>query len=254
VQDQAIQPDMDRKVNQRVALIMPVYNESETIEKTIKELQEKIINKTGNVDLWIFEDGSTDGTKKILEEIKKESPNIQIRMTPRKKGYPRAMKEAFLSINPKEYCYIIALDSDGQYEPNDFFKLWSIMQRDSPDIVMGRRMTRREPPYRRMLSRGLGLLEKIMFPVKYKDVTSVMRLMKVDLAQKIVKDIKYTPTNFWLEFTARSSLIDYTVVEIPINYRFRSGGSRIYNVKKMPMVILKEFYALYLVRKESQKN
>jgi glycosyltransferase involved in cell wall biosynthesis len=164
------------------------------------------------------------------------------------------MKEAFLNINSNDYDYIVAVDSDGQYEPDDFFKLWSIMQRDSPDIVMGRRMTRREPPYRRMLSRGLQLLERVMFPVKIKDVTSVMRLMKVDLAHEIAGDIKYSPYNFWLEFTARMSLNDYNVVEIPIDYRDRAGGSRVYSVKKMPKVIMSEFRALRAVRKEQTKS
>ena len=77
------------------------------------------------------------------------------------------------------------------------------MRRDSPDIVMGRRMTRREPPYRKLLSIGLQFLERVMFPVKCKDVNSVMRLMNVALAHKIVRDVKYSPYNFWLVFTAR---------------------------------------------------
>jgi dolichol-phosphate mannosyltransferase len=234
----------------QIAMIMPVYNEADTIENTVRELYDKIAGKMDNVDIWVFEDGSTDGTKEVLEKLHSEYPCLHTKMTERKKGYPRAMKEAFLSINPYEYEYVVAIDSDGQYEPDDFFRLWQIMQRDSPDIVMGRRMARREPPYRRLLSRGLQLLERIMFPVKCKDVTSVMRLMKVDLAHEIVKGIKYSPYNFWLEFTARMSLNGYKIMEIPISYRERVGGSKVYSVKKMPQVILSEFRALRAVREE----
>jgi dolichol-phosphate mannosyltransferase len=205
------------------------------------------------VDVWVFEDGSTDGTKEVLKKLKDEFPGFHAEMTARKKGYPKAMKEAFLNIDANEYDYVVAVDSDGQYEPNDFFKLWSIMRRDSPDIVMGRRMMRREPPYRRMLSHGLRLLERVMFPVQCKDVTSVMRLMKVDLAHKIAKEIKYSPYNFWLEFTARMSLSGYKVMEVPISYRERAGGSRVYSVKKIPSVVLSEFQALRAVRQEGSK-
>jgi glycosyltransferase involved in cell wall biosynthesis len=237
----------------KVALIMPVYNEADTIENTVRELYEKIVAKMGNVDIWVFEDGSTDGTKKILEKLKTGFSGFHAEMSSQKKGYPRAMKEAFLNISPSEYDYVVAVDSDGQYEPDDFFTLWSIMQRDSPDIVMGRRMTRQEPAYRKMLSRGLQLLEKVMFPIKCKDVTSVMRLMKVDLAHQIAKEIKYSPYNFWLEFTARMSLNDYQIVEVPISYRARVGGSKVYSVKKMPKVIFSEFKALRAVRHEQTK-
>jgi dolichol-phosphate mannosyltransferase len=239
------------KMKDRVAMIMPVYNEADTIENTIRELYNKIANKMDNVDIWVFEDGSTDGTKEVLEKLQSEYPSLHAKMTKAKKGYPRAMQEAFLSINPIEYEYVVAIDSDGQYEPDDFFKLWQIMQSDSPDIVMGRRITRREPPYRRLLSRGLQLLERIMFPVKCKDVTSVMRLMKVDLAHEVAKEVKYSPYNFWLEFTARMSLNGYRIVEIPIAYRERLGGSKVYSAKKMPKVILSEFIALRAVKKEN---
>lgn len=233
---------------------MPVYNEADTIEHTVKELYKKVVNKMGNVDIWVFEDGSTDGTKEVLEKLKDEFSGLHTQMTRQKKGYPKAMREAFLNISPKKYDYVVAVDSDGQYEPDDFFKLWSIMQRDAPDIVMGRRMARREPPYRRMLSRGLQILERIMFPIKCKDVTSVMRLMKVDLAHEIARDVKYSPYNFWLEFTARMSLNGYKITEIPISYRERLGGSRVYSVKKMPTVIFSEFQALRAVRQEQSKT
>jgi len=243
-------PEADYKI----ALIMPVYNEAETIESTVREIYEKVVTKMDNVDIWVFEDGSTDGTKEVLEKLKAEFSGLHAEMTARKKGYPRAMKEAFLNINSSEYDFVVAVDSDGQYEPDDFFKLWSIMQRDSPDIVMGRRITRQEPPYRKMLSRGLQLLERVMFPVKCKDVTSVMRLMKVELAHQIVKEVKYSPYNFWLEFTARMSANGYKVTEIPISYRERLGGSKVYSVKKMPKVVLSEFKALRAVRREQSRN
>jgi dolichol-phosphate mannosyltransferase len=238
------------KMKDRIAIIMPVYNEADTIENTLRELQSKVVGKMDNVDIWVFEDGSTDGTKDVLKKLQSEYPSLHAEMTEDKKGYPRAMKEAFLSIDPSEYKYVVAIDSDGQYEPDDFFKLWQIMQRDSPDIVMGRRMARREPPYRRLLSRGLQILERIMFPVKCKDVTSVMRLMKVDLAREIAKEVKYSPYNFWLEFTARMSLNSYRLIEIPIAYRERLGGSKVYSVQKMPKVIFSEFTALRAVKKE----
>ncbi len=241
------------KTDPRVALIMPVYNEADTIGSTVRELYTKVVTKMGNVDIWVFEDGSTDETKKVLENLREEFSGFHAEMSKPKKGYPRAMREAFLNINPAEYDFVVALDSDGQYEPDDFFKLWSIMQRDSPDIVMGRRTTRKEPPYRRMLSRGLQFLERVMFPVQCKDVTSVMRLMRVDLAQEIAKEVKYSPYNFWLEFTARMSLRGCRIVEVPISYRERMGGSRVYSVKKMPSVVLSEFQALRAVRQEHSK-
>ena len=238
-------------VKERVAIIMPVYNEVDTIENTVREVYDKVVGKMGNVDVWVFEDGSTDGTKEVLKKLRADFPNVHARMTKQKKGYPRAMREAFLSIDPAEYEYVVAIDSDGQYDPDDFFNLWQIMMRDAPDIVIGRRLSRKEPPYRRLLSRGLQVLEKLMFPVHFKDVTSVMRLMRVEVAHQIAKQICYSKYNFWLEFTARMSMRNYRVMEIPISYRERLGGSKVYSAKKMPKVIFSEFNALRAVKREN---
>src|SRR4030066_1683501 len=241
-------------VKQRVAIIMPVYNEVDTIENTVKEVYDKVVGKMGNVDVWVFEDGSTDGTKEVLMKLRSNFPNVQARMTKQKKGYPRAMREAFLSIDPAEYEYVVAIDSDGQYDPDDFFKLWQIMLRNSPDIVIGRRLSRKEPPYRKLLSRGFQLLEKLMFPVHFKDVTSVMRLMRVEVAHQIAKEVCYSKYNFWLEFTARMSMRNYRIIKIPISYRERLGGSKVYSAKKMPEVIFSEFNALRAVKRENNNG
>jgi glycosyltransferase involved in cell wall biosynthesis len=235
---------------ERVAIIMPVYNEAATIEGTIRELYAKVASKMANVDIWVFEDGSTDGTKEVLRKLTKEFPRLHVRMAAAKKGYPRAMREAFLSISPADYGFVVAIDSDGQYEPNDLFKLWRIMQRYAPDVVMGRRVIRQESLYRRFLSKGLQLLERMMFPLQCRDVTSVMRLMRVALAQEVAKEVKYSPYNFWLEFTARVSLNRYSIIEVPIAYRARSGGSKVYSLRKMPKVVLSEFRALRAVKRE----
>ena len=235
---------------EKIAVIMPVYNEADTIENTVRELYEKVVTKMNQVDIWAFEDGSTDGTKEILGRLEDEIPNFHAVTAPVRKGYPKAMREAFLGISPNEYDYVIAMDSDGQYDPDDFFKLWSIMQQDTPDIVMGRRITRKEPFYRRVLSAGLQMLERFMFPIKCRDVTSVLRLMKVESAHEISRGIKYSKYNFWLEFTARMSIRGYKTVEIPIAYRERLGGSKVYSISKMPKVIYSELEALRSVRKD----
>lgn len=240
------------ELKDRVALIMPVYNEGETIENTVRELYERVTSKMENVDIWVFEDGSVDGTKGILEKLEEEIPNFRAVMTKDRKGYPNAMSDAFLSIDPGQYQYVVSIDSDGQYAPDDFFRLWQVMQSKHPDIVMGKRITRKEPAYRKFLSKGLRILERVMFPIKCNDVTSVMRLMKVHLAHEIAGEVKYSPYNFWLEFTARSALKNCSIVEIPIGYRERAGNSKVYSLSRIPKIVFSEFSALRALRNEKK--
>lgn len=238
----------------KIALIMPVYNEADSIEATTNEIYHKILERTEQVELHIFEDGSNDGTKEILRKLQRIYPSIKVFTSNDRKGYPKAMRDAFLSIDSKEYPYVISIDSDGQYDPDDFFKIWEKFKTGSADIVMGQRISRAEPVWRRFLSWGLRILEGMMFPIPCRDITSVMRMMSTETAHKIVKDIKYSKFNFWLEFTALMALNNYRVIEIPVAYRERVGGSKVYGIRKMPRVILAEFRALREVKREWRKK
>jgi glycosyltransferase involved in cell wall biosynthesis len=247
-------PIAESSMTEKIAVVMPAYNEANTIERTVRELFSRAVCQMGSVAVCVFEDGSTDGTKEILQRLTDEFPSLQIRSANHKKGYPRAMRDAFLSIDENIYKYVVAVDSDGQYDPIDLLKIWRIMLDYSPDIVMGRRIARREPPYRKLLSKGLQTLEKIMFPTQCKDVTSVMRLMRVEIAHEIAKEICYSKYNFWLEFTARVSLRNYSVIEVPISYRERIGDSKVYSIGRIPKVIFSEFAALRAVKREYKKK
>lgn len=238
----------------KIAIVMPVYNEVDSIKDVIMELFDVIVKRMDGVDIWVFEDGSTDGTKEVLAELSEELPNLIVQMESTRKGYPCAMREAILAIDPKVYPYILTLDSDGQYYPQDFFRLWEIMRKEAVDIVIGKRVRRAEPFYRKFLSWGLRTLEKRIFSVQCSDVTSVMRLMKTGVARRIASMVKYSKYNFWLEFTAWMSLLKYKIVEVPIGYRERKGESKVYSVRKMPKIISSEFKALYEVWKYQKRR
>ncbi len=68
VKDSEFMHTSDFRLSGRTAIIMPVYNEADTIESTIRELNEKVGNRLDFIDIWVFEDGSRDGTKNILSK------------------------------------------------------------------------------------------------------------------------------------------------------------------------------------------
>src|SRR5437016_172918 len=99
---------------QDLAIVLPVFNEAETIIDTLREINAKIATKI-NCSIYVFEDGSTDGTKELLLKAQVEMP-VNVISSPERKGYPRAVKEAMLYTSSDN---ILFMDSDGQYEPND---------------------------------------------------------------------------------------------------------------------------------------
>lgn len=231
-----------------VAIVMPVHNEGESIEETISEIMTKVVSKMDNVQLFVWEDGSTDGTKEKLRQLHSRlAGTLNVKTSPERKGYPRAAREAIMGVD-LAYDYILFMDSDGQYDPNDFFAMWA--ERNNADFVVGARKNRAEAMYRRILSRGLNSLIRSLFRMPIRDVTSAFRLMRRPLAQVVAESVKFSKHNFWSEFTARSGALKVRVLEVPVQYRSRVGGSKVYRARKMPRIVWDEFIALVRTRRE----
>jgi glycosyltransferase involved in cell wall biosynthesis len=230
----------------RITVVMPVFNEGDTIRSTLLEASQKIPRTYDNVVFAVSEDGSTDNTKDALVSMASEMPNLQVHLGPRRKGYPRAAKDAILGVDGRTE-YILFMDSDGQYDPKDFGTLWREMKKSDADMVVGKRMNRAETPLRVFLSTGLRILEKIMFHTKQRDVTSAFRLMRVGPAQSVARGVKYSKYNFWLEFTAIASLRGYRMQEVPVVYRAREGTSRVYSGSKILKAAVQELTTIFSI-------
>ena len=230
----------------RITVVMPVFNEGDTIRSTLLEASRKIPRIYDNIVFAVSEDGSTDNTKDALVSMASEMPNLQVHLGPRRKGYPGAAKDAILGVDGKT-DYILFMDSDGQYDPTDFGLLWREMKKSDADMVVGNRMNRVETPVRVFLSTGLRILEKIMFRTKQRDITSAFRLMRVGPAQSIAREVKYSKYNFWLEFTAIASLCGYRMQEVPVVYRAREGTSRVYSGSKILEAAVQELTTIFRV-------
>lgn len=254
--EQRVTPQADTGIVQsRIAVVMPVYNEADTIEVTIREINRKMMRYLPKSSILIFEDGSRDNTKEKLHSLSREFPWVKCCTSPERKGYSRAVTDALLSLNENEFDYVAFMDSDGQYDPYDFFRLWRALgeERDggdySVDMVMARRLNRAEPAYRVLLSGGLRAFERILFSPPCSDVTSAFRIMRMRVAKSIGSEVKFSKYNFWLEFTARAAIEGVSIIEVPVKYRGREGSigagkSNVYSIKKMPLIVSSEMGAL----------
>lgn len=231
----------------RIAVVVPVYQEPLAIERLINDFASQIFSNFNNVELFIFEDGSTDSTKDVLKKYENKAiPGLHISASDNRKGYPTAARDAILSIDPTAYTHILFMDGDGQYYIEDVQTLMRLAEAGSnEDIIVGMRTQRAEPLYRRLLTRGLRIIENVLFAPQIKDITSALRLMKTAVAQDIASQVVYSKYNFWLEFTARMSALDLKVLEIPVGYKQREQGtSQVYSPRKILKVVSNELYAL----------
>ncbi len=229
-----------------ISLVFPVYNEDYIIETTVKSYYNELKGKI-DFEMIIAEDGSTDNTKEILRRLQKELP-IRVYMSGRRKGYLKAIKDA---LKYPEHSWIFLVDSDYQFDPADFWKL--LPYTGSYDIILGKKVKRKDPFYRIVLSKGFNFLLRLFFGVPFRDMDTGFRLIRKEVLDKVANDInclKY----FTSELVIRSYFNGFKIKEVPVtHFERKSGSTNVFPVRRIPFVIIEELRGLFKLKRELQK-
>lgn len=230
---------MQEKVE--VQVLLPVHNEAESIEGTIREIYSELSQKI-KIEFIICEDGSIDDTKQILTNLSKDIP-MKLIMSDERKGYSRAVRDGMCALDAP---FLLCLDSDGQCDPKDFWQFWEI--RDGYDVLMGWRVRRADNLLRRTLSRTFYLFYQLLYHVPVHDPSCPYILANKRVIDRLVPELGEMQQGYWWEFVARVHRRGFSIKEMPVNHRLRTAGAtQVYKLRKMPGIGYRHFVALFKI-------
>lgn len=225
----------------KVLVIVPAYNEEESIAKVVKEIKSK--NK--DVDVVVVNDGSKDRT---VEEAKKtEAIVIDL---PCNLGIGGAVQTGYLYAYKNNYDVAIQIDGDGQHNPSYIKKMVEIIEKGKADIVVGSRFVEKTS-YKQTFMRGLGnkILSFIIMMFtgkKIYDTTSGYRAVNKDIIKRFALSYPYDypepDTNLQLILNKKKLL------EIPVEMRQRTTGKSFASPLKSVQYMVKVSLALFIAR------
>lgn len=205
------------KNNFNLSIIVPVYNEEKTLEKTISSLLENSSALGVDYEIIAVNDASTDKSLNVLEKF----PAIKIISHPANKGYGASLKTG---IKQSQYDWIMIIDADGTYQSHYLPKL--VKAADGNDMVVGARDKNSSgiPVERKHAKRFLNWFAGYLAGKTIPDLNSGMRLFKKEIA---IKYWDLFPDRF--SFTSTLTMIaatkGYETVFTPIDYRKRESKS-----------------------------
>jgi glycosyltransferase involved in cell wall biosynthesis len=173
-----------------VEVLLPVHNEGESIEATIRGMFAEV-SEVARPGFIICEDGSRDNTKEVLRRLAAELP-MRLNLSDARKGYSKAMREGMAML---EADYLLCLDSDGQCDPVDFTKFWQAQEQG--DIVLGWRVRRADTLLRRAFPGFFYLLYQAVFRVPVHDPSCPFVLFPASVARKLAGELGEMKEGFW---------------------------------------------------------
>ena len=213
-------------------VIIPAYNEQETIVKVAREWHKVVARHPGGgmSRLVIIDDGSTDRTYNAIMQLKKELPYL-VCLQKENSGHGATVLWGYQYALDNNADWVFQTDSDGQTDPAEFEMFWE--RRYDNDMVIGWRKHRKDGLSRIFVTRTLRLIIRMVFGVKVKDANTPYRLMRADTLRN---DIILVPERYNLSNVAISVIMvkkGRRVAWIPITFKARQGGINSINIWKI---------------------
>ncbi len=208
-----------RRIKTPVSIVMPVYNEDEIIQKTVCDYHSEIVGQLPGSEMVIVDDCSTDSTPEILGKLEKELDGIKVLKPERNGGHGKALRLAYENA---KLGLIFHTDSDYQFDPKDFWKLYAEIE--DHDLVIGYRATRHDPLPRLVITNILRASNMAIFGFNIRDANSPFRLIRKECLEECLKviDPEAFAPSIMLAIAAKS--MGYRVKEIPVTHLPRLTG------------------------------
>ena len=204
-------------------IVVPVFNEENTVGQVIEELT----NKYSETKIIIVNDGSTDGTVNILENLSKD--NLVTLNLEKNSGKGAAMRMGLLKVleldNTKEDSVIIFFDSDLEIDSSEIKGIIQYYMKNKNALaVFGSRFLKnnnfKDFGYKYVINFLLTFLSNLITRKKLTDMETALKSFKVELIEKL----KLSSNGFDIEpeIVFKLSKLNVDIVEVPINYNPRS--------------------------------
>lgn len=223
----------------KTLVLMPTFNEINTLENSVKNLFEH----NPNLDLLVIDDNSPDGTGALADTIAKADSRVFVLHRISKQGLGRAYIDGFGWGIKAGYQLLIQMDADGSHQPKDLPKI--LRAAETADLVIGSRWVsggevQNWPVIRQLISRFGNFYARFMLGSIIQDLTAGFRAYKSSLLEQIdLKSIQAQGYGFQVEMTLRSLDAKARVIEVPISFIERENGR-----SKMTWAIIIEAYLL----------
>jgi len=199
----------------KLSVLMPAYNEAATVVRVV----EAVLATPQEKEIILVDDGSTDGTRALIEELGKR-PGVTSMLHDRNQGKGAAVRTALAQASGD---VVVIQDCDLEYDPGQYSLLIDPIESGLADVVYGSRSFGSHTSFSFWYVMGnklVTLATNMLFDCYISDMETCYKVMRLEVARKL--DLRARGFELEPEITGGLLNLGYQIYEVPISYRART--------------------------------
>ena len=209
-------PTLHSLSNLDLSVVVPCFNENPHIETVLSDWLTELRDLKIQFELILINDGSLDGTGRILDKLRKDNPEVRV-IHQLNMGAVRAYRRG---IEASKGRHVLTISANGRCEPSDFLQLWE--QRKSVEMVVAERTHRLDSLAQRMFGRLSQKLAQSLFQISLEEPGIEFRLF---LRCPVMDALSQVPPGWENFFWALTVILGHTnpsiIAQAHVPYRHR---------------------------------
>ena len=206
-----------------LTFFFPAFNEEENVAETVRRALAEIGPLVdGSIEVLIVDDGSTDRTPALADELAASDPRVRVHHQANR-GYGGALRAGFANAAGELIGF-----SDGalQFDLAEMSRLLDRLQdpsRPPVDAVIGYRIKRRDPPHRIFIAKTYNAIVSVLFGLRVRDIDCAMKLFRREVFDglRLETDSPFLSAELLIKLRARGA----RMVQVGVNHYPRAAGT-----------------------------
>ena len=203
-----------------LGVLVPAYNEQETIAQTLH----LVLRQSCVYEIIVIDDGSTDGTAELVEQIAQKEPRITLLRHLDNRGKGAAIKSG---LRQTRAPFVIIQDADLEYNPADYMRLLQPVREGQADAVYGSRFMRGSASWlsswHRLQNWLITTASNLVTGARLTDEATCYKLFRKETLERLA--LEEERFGFCPEVTAKICNLKLRIIEVPISYNSRTHAA-----------------------------